>query len=72
MNKKEKLIEKLTEEAKMLREKHGMATTDHTFAIEYIKTGGLPVRIDLDDYDILSTAINDLECLFSDYDVNDD
>lgn len=67
MERKEKLIQELEKEAKMLREKHGMSTDDHMFAIEYLKTGNLPLSVNLKDYDILDAAVNDYECLLSDY-----
>jgi hypothetical protein len=66
MERKLKLIEELKKEAERLRKQH-LVTIDHQYAIEYLETGKLPMLINIEEYDILNAAVNDYECLLSDY-----
>ena len=64
MSKKNKLIIALEEE-RAVSDKNGYDTTDHDYAIHYLKTGEVK---DTDEiYEILYACINDYELLCSDY-----
>lgn len=46
----------------------GSDVYDHELTIEYLKTGVLPVhKDDIENYEILDSAVNDLEQLKKDY-----
>jgi hypothetical protein len=66
MERKLKLIEELKKEAERLRKQH-VVTIDNRYTIEYLESGKLPILIDIEEYDILNAAVNDYECLLSDY-----
>ena len=68
MERKLKLIEELKKEAERLRKQQAV-TIDHRYTIEYLETGKLPMLINIEEYDILNAAVNDYECLLSDYGV---
>jgi hypothetical protein len=66
MDNKQKLIDALEAERKLFNGR-GQLTTNHDAALFYLKNGTLPTGVKAEDYDLLDAAVNDFDCLCSDY-----
>ncbi len=67
--KKQGLIDALQEERNIFDRRH-QDTSDHDYAINYLKHGVLP-SMGIDQFEILDAVINDYEQICRDYDVKD-
>ena len=65
---KEKLIEALSKEKSRLESFGHHETHGHFLTIDYLKTGSYGCDpSEVEDYPLLDAALNDYECLLSDY-----
>lgn len=66
MERKKKLIDALIKERELFKER-GQSTLNHDCAIEFLETGKTDKNPE--DFDLLDAAMNDFDCLCSDYEV---
>lgn len=68
-DRKARLIEALQKEQAMLKGKR-LDTSDHVYTIMYLQTGEVFCKDSyIVEYDLLDAAVNDLETLMSDYNI---
>lgn len=73
MDRKLKLADCLKEELERLKDRIGYTTKslvvmDYKLSINYLQTNNKPLN--WDEYDLLYACVEDLETLYSDYDIN--
>ena len=68
-NKKQKLAEALKEEYERLSYMGRLNSKDYSLAIKYLETGEYPGNYD--EYDLLYGCVEDLEDMYSTYDITD-